>query len=330
MPHPRTRDKSQLLQIASSTLAGNYVTTRVLESSYRDEVVQVKIPNQIHGGDSLIIYTCHKVLETLFKIINEGNDDVKVDAFKTLFELSRIFGKNIKIFLGFTFLNLMSVLDRFENDGASRKEDFEIRVLEIVKEIIRFVSYEFCQDRDFPAILIAHLLRFVNRRNPPRVAFEILYNLMQEKSSTEGKTKDILNSLLAILVSNPATDKSEIIFKILRCVSSEELLDITLNVLIKLVNNYYKPPSVAQKSPSEIVLSIYSFFEGLLHNTEISNYYSVLIRASIDFILALSAGPSPTRENLALIANVKNFLINFVATQKEKCISYLPLIHAHV
>lgn len=328
---PKSSDGSFIVlpTIINPTTSKNSI--RLIEKVSHNAKLENHLEMSIHGDEKMLEIMVYKIFYTLFTQAKISAHDTKRVCFRIMEDACLLLGRDNARFLDFIFFNLLDLLERFElEQSAILREQYQLKILQIMGIFINFCFIALSKNQEYISLLFKHLIALVNRDKLQKHIFSIFEKLLSDKRNSTSQAKEIANSLLLILVNNPLTSNAEQIFKILKEIVADDILDINLNILIKVLNNYVDRTISVQKTPPDLVKRIYDYFNHVLRFPEISNYYSILIRSTLEFLDKLSIRPSKTDEEVKVIEAVRAFLVEFINSQKEKCLSYIPLIHNYI
>ena len=281
---------------------------------------------KIYSFESLLNYICEHTLILLFNILNHNNDNEIIGYILDSIELIIChLAKYIFRFKDIIFPKLLLLLNQKKSENLTKM------ILRQIKIFISASGHQFAKENEF----IDQLLKSVSEKidNPlyRNDILEIFLVLLKyAKCSLRHKLKDIINSLLSILISEISNKNNEKIFKIIYKLDNENYMYHIMPVFMRIINNALKSINPSLKPPLKTVENVFFYFRKTLRCPSIKNYFSNLIRISLELLNGFKNNNPALKIYISLQKNIKDFLIKLLDLLKDKCMLHLPLIHEHL
>lgn len=279
---------------------------------------------KIHNFESLLFFVCEHTLTVLFNLLKQIEDDeIMGYVFDAIEMVIKNLGRDICKFKDIVFGNLLLF--------KPKTIEVKLAVFTNMRFFIFASGFEFSNETEYLDELLELLTANVRNDILQPNIFEILLILLDyPKSSLRHKLKDIICSILSILMENPLTHNGNQIFKIIYKLDNEDYTFHIMPVFTELINKAIQPVSINKKTSVNIIRNIITYFERSLTFGPMGHYFSNIIRFCTDFLDGIERGSADFAEYSQLKEKIKEFLIRLITVLKDKCFMHLPLINQYL
>ena len=279
---------------------------------------------KIHNFESLLYFVCEHTLGVLFNLLKQIEDEeIMGYVFDAIEMVIKNLGRDIYKFKDIVFGNLLLF--------KPKTIDVKLAVFTNMRFFIFASGFEFSNETEYLDELLELLTANVKNETLQPNIFEILLILLDyPKSSLRHKLKDIICSILSILMENPYTHNADQIFKIIYKLDNEDYTYHIMPVFTELINKAIQPVSINKKTPANIIRNIIAYFERSLNFSPMGHYFSNIIRFCTDFLEGIEKGSPDFEEYFCLKEKIKEFLVRLITVLKDKCFIHLPLMNQYL
>jgi FKBP12-rapamycin complex-associated protein len=305
-----TTPKSKVFKNVIMDLKQKFVAMQV--ATQEQAAVEASLTYKIQNQDSLLKFVTSHTLNILFNTIESPRDEEVIRmCLDSIQQIILNLGRNISEFKEVVFNRLIGY---FYKNAVVK---FKILTLQNIKYFIKAYGIDISKENDYISVLIKLLIRFFPNEDYHKELFSICRLLIDYKMSLRHRFKDIITTLLSMLLTNPTQPYSKDIFELILHLDNHEYLYLITPAFIKLSQYFKGKQAVPKKTQNDIMKMIFSYFDKIKTTKHFEHFSGNIIRAAIAMI-----GDYPE-----LMETIQSFLIEIIRSLRERCFNYLSLIH---